>query len=190
MKRLLLILVLTFSFQSLTKADDIKDFEIEGMSIGDSLLDYFSEDEIKKDKSKYYYPKSDKFVLWVPKTKSYINYDAVQIHFKNNDPRYIIHSIEGHIYFFTNIEKCKPKKKEIYKDIKNIFSNADVSSNEIKHQLDNKSLVSQDLFILKVGYIFLECYDWSKELESKYGDKLSLGISKKEFMDWVTYDAY
>ena len=82
------------------------------------------------------------------------------------------------------------KKKEIYKDIKNIFSNADVSSDEIKHQLDNKSLVSQDLFILKDGYIVLECYDWSKELESKYGDKLSLGISKKEFMDWVTYEAY
>ena len=46
MKRLLLILILTFSFQTLTKADDIRDFQIEGMSIGDSLLDYFSEDEI------------------------------------------------------------------------------------------------------------------------------------------------
>ena len=41
MKRLLLILILTLSFQSLTKADDIRDFEIEGMSIGDSLLEYF-----------------------------------------------------------------------------------------------------------------------------------------------------
>ena len=40
MKRLLLILILTINFQSLTKADDIRDFEIEGMSIGDSLLDY------------------------------------------------------------------------------------------------------------------------------------------------------
>ena len=48
MKRLLLILILTFSFQSLTKADDIRDFEIEGMSIGDSALDYFSNNEIKK----------------------------------------------------------------------------------------------------------------------------------------------
>ena len=52
MKKLLLIFVLLFSFQSLTKADDIRDFEIEGMSIGDSLLDYFSEEEIKYDKTK------------------------------------------------------------------------------------------------------------------------------------------
>ena len=49
MKRLLLILILTFSFQSLTKADDIRDFEIEGMSIGDSLLDFMSITEIKND---------------------------------------------------------------------------------------------------------------------------------------------
>ena len=42
MRNFLLILILTFSFQSLVKADDIRDFEIEGMSIGDSLLDFFT----------------------------------------------------------------------------------------------------------------------------------------------------
>ena len=47
MKRLLLILFLTLSFQTLTKADDVSDFQIEGMSIGDSLLDFYSENEIK-----------------------------------------------------------------------------------------------------------------------------------------------
>ena len=41
-------LVLIFSLQSWTKADDISDFQIEGMSIGDSLLDYMNKDEIKK----------------------------------------------------------------------------------------------------------------------------------------------
>ena len=48
MKRLILILILTLSFQSLTKADDIRDFQIEGMSIGDSALDYFNKKEIRK----------------------------------------------------------------------------------------------------------------------------------------------
>ena len=46
MKRVLLILILTINFQSLSKANDIRDFEIEGMSIGDSLLDFFTEKEI------------------------------------------------------------------------------------------------------------------------------------------------
>ena len=49
MKKLLGIVVLGLLFLSAPSyADDIKDFEIEGMSIGDSLLDYFSEEEIKK----------------------------------------------------------------------------------------------------------------------------------------------
>jgi len=42
MKRILLILILTLNFQSLTKADDIKDFEIEKLSVGDSLLKFMT----------------------------------------------------------------------------------------------------------------------------------------------------
>ena len=46
-----LFLVL-FSFSAPSFADDISDFQIEGMSIGDSLLDYLTEEEIK-NKEKY-----------------------------------------------------------------------------------------------------------------------------------------
>ena len=42
MRVLIIILVLVFSLQSWSKADDISDFEIEGMSVGDSLLDHFT----------------------------------------------------------------------------------------------------------------------------------------------------
>ena len=44
---ILAALVLIFSLQSLTKADDISDFEIEGMSVGDSLLDYMNINQIQ-----------------------------------------------------------------------------------------------------------------------------------------------
>ena len=60
MKRLLTILILIFSLQTPSQADDIRDFQIEGMSVGDSLLDHFSEEEINK-KNIFYYPKSKKF---------------------------------------------------------------------------------------------------------------------------------
>ena len=63
MKRLLIILILTLSFQTLTKADDIRDFEIEGMSIGDSLLDFYDENQIiqKLNTTKQYYD-DNKFI--------------------------------------------------------------------------------------------------------------------------------
>ena len=47
-KKLLLILILTLSVQTLVKADDIYDLEIEGMSVGDSLLDFFSKKKLKR----------------------------------------------------------------------------------------------------------------------------------------------
>ncbi len=46
MKTVLAVLILTFSLQSMIKAEDISDFEIEGISIGDSLLDFFSKNQI------------------------------------------------------------------------------------------------------------------------------------------------
>ena len=49
MKKFLAILILIFTLQTPSQADDIRDFEIEGMSIGDSLLDYLSEEEINKN---------------------------------------------------------------------------------------------------------------------------------------------
>ena len=52
MKTLLTLFVLLFSFPVF--ADDISDFQIEGMSIGDSLLDYMSEEKILKNQTNYF----------------------------------------------------------------------------------------------------------------------------------------
>ena len=49
MKKFLAVIILILTLQTPSQADDIRDFQIEGMSIGDSLLDYFSEEEIKKN---------------------------------------------------------------------------------------------------------------------------------------------
>jgi len=42
MKKLLAILVLGLFLTTPSQADDIRDFQIEGISIGDSLLDYMT----------------------------------------------------------------------------------------------------------------------------------------------------
>ena len=81
-----------FSFQTLTKADDIRDFEIEGMSIGDSALDYFSKDQITKNSRNYY--KNKKYTPVQNDNLSFFKiYDAVDFNFKTGDNKYIIHSI-------------------------------------------------------------------------------------------------
>ena len=55
MKILLSVLALILSLQSWTKADDISDFQIEGISIGDSQLDFLNKLAFKlySDKNKF-----------------------------------------------------------------------------------------------------------------------------------------
>ena len=47
MRIFIVVLVLIFSFQSFSKASDISEFEIESMSVGESLLNHFTKEEIK-----------------------------------------------------------------------------------------------------------------------------------------------
>ena len=52
MKLFFSVLVLIFSLQSWTKADNISEFELEGISVGDSLLNYITEKDLKNVKNK------------------------------------------------------------------------------------------------------------------------------------------
>ena len=82
MKRLLLIFIFTLSFQSLTKADDVHDFEIYGLSVGDSLLKFKSKSIIEK-KEKGFIPSlnGEKFYR-VPFIVEDDNYDVVAFYLK------------------------------------------------------------------------------------------------------------
>jgi len=187
MKRLLLILLLTFSFQSLAKTDDIRDFEIEGMSIGDSLLDYFSEEEINK--KKFYYKQAGEnkkyamFNLNVSKT-----YDKVNVGFNDTDPKFKIILATGYIWFANDINNCLEKKEEIVNDIKSIFSNLEKEDyGKSEHFLDNKSYTYNTYFLFPGKYpqnhILVACYDWSEDL--KYKDHLRVGIVTSEYSKWL-----
>ena len=92
MRVFIAVLVLIFSLQSWTKADDIRDFEIEGMSIGDSLLDYFSESKIK-NLPRDYYPGSKKYEM-IEVQGQYKDYDVVAFHVKDKDKKYLIAQIK------------------------------------------------------------------------------------------------
>ena len=92
MSKLLLIIIIAFSFHSLTNADDINDFEIEGMSVGDSLLNYVDESKIIKNIRSYYENfSSDNFYATGLSEDFFKVYDSVDIHLKKNDSKYKIY---------------------------------------------------------------------------------------------------
>ena len=125
MRVFIAVLVLIFSFQSWTKADDIRDFQIEGMSIGDSTLDYMSENLIRseinnKNITVYYEDKYVSISAWEIRNK-FKTYNDVGIIFDPNDKNYEILGLEGTLYF-KNIKQCHKRQKEIAKEIKNSLS--------------------------------------------------------------------
>ncbi len=62
MKQFLTILFFSLLLTNHLKADDIRDFEIEGVSLGQSVLDYLSESEIEKLKKTGYRYRDNKFM--------------------------------------------------------------------------------------------------------------------------------
>ena len=164
MKRLLLILILTFNFQTWTKADDIRDFQIEGMSIGDSLLDFFDEKTIKKNIKDYYtYKKNFPFVaIEIENHKSLKQYYGVQLHVKKNDRSYILYGINGYNYCKNDINNCYKQAKKIEKDFLEMFQNLDVRKVNFKHSADKskKSSVKATYFTFDNGdTISINIYD-------------------------------
>ena len=113
------LFLLLFSFSVTSFADDISEFQIEGMSIGNSSLDYMSEEEIKENVVFVYSDK--KFTISVYKKSTEIYDLGVGITYKSNDQTYKIHGVQGRVSFENDIEGCYKKQDEIVKEISSMF---------------------------------------------------------------------
>ena len=188
MRVFIIVLVLIFSLQSLTRADDIRDFEIEGMSIGDSLLDNFTEREIKENIEDYYdnYKINKFYAVEIYKHKKFEVYDSVQFSLKINDKDYIIYHIVGLIFYENNINRCYEKQKEVVKELMFLFKNAEKLEGELKPPADatGKSKIKEANFWFKSGDVAgADCYDWSNEID--WVDHLRVGMLSDEYNTWL-----
>ena len=198
MKKLFIIIIIFISFQSWTKADDIRDFEIEGMSIGDSALDFFKKETI--DDIKSYYPNSKKFFRASLAYKSN-SFERIQLHIIDNDPNYTIHAISGLIFYrekSVSEENCLKKHNEIRKDLSSSLSNLKISKAKKEILKQDKTgnshhyTIYYDFNEKKTEFIKLGCVIYGKEYFDKKGffNHLRLGFQNKRFTHWMQNDAF
>ena len=188
MRIFILLLFLTFSFQSWTKADDIKDFEIEGMSIGDSLLDFYKIDKINSA-PKAYYPKSKKQYL-TEFSDNLKTYDIVAVHIKENDKQFKITSIKGVIFYNKKIKKCKKKMKEVELDISKSL-NIEKKLYEEKEYPDKRGKGYITEFEIGKDLLRIWCVDFYRKAEKTGSkDNLSVSIEPYEFSKWLKDEAW
>ena len=185
-----LFLVL-FSFSALSYADDISEYEIEGISIGDSLLDHLSKEEIANEieanKSAYNYLTDEFGEVYL--FRKFEIYDRLSFKVKPNDNNYIIYNIKGSISYDDKLEQCFAKQKEIEKEFSSIYKNAKKRKMTLEFTFDptGESVTHNIYFDFDSGdYVRVGCAKYKKSLkiENNWQDSLQVIIGTKEIIDW------
>ena len=188
MKKFFLITILLINTYNHSLANSLKDFEIEGVSIGDSLLDYATEKEINSIKAGFDY-KTDKFSTYrFEKIHDLKQYDKLNVSVKKGDKNFIIVGIAG-IYYYKNLDECNSLKKEIQSYVKKEFkiNESDITKYPSSMDKTGKSIIYGIQNYLKpyprLESININCYDFTKE--SLMDANLKVSVNTHEFMDFI-----
>ena len=196
MKILLIILILTFSHQLLSKADDIRDFQIEGISLGDNLTEYFTEKEILSLKNSYsdkgYIYNSKKFYSITFRNHTNLEiYENIQFILKDNDKKFKIFGITGVIEYLKNINQCYKDLSIIEADLDKVFINANKnprSRRDASADKTGKSTIESIAYFINNDVIVASCADWSEDID--IADALRVSINSHSYNLFLRDEAY
>ena len=188
MKKLLAIIVLGLFCSYSVLADNIKNYEIEGMSIGDSLLDFMSESEIKNNEIKYF-AKKKKYsvtgVIWGLNT-----FDQVEVYYKSKDKKYKIELIAG-MLFIDDLDECLDERTKIIESFGDSFSKLEKNTAIGTYSRDKtgKSKQYQVAFFFnkKNSNFRVECVQLSQKMkdEGKGRNLLNVTASSDKITNWI-----
>ena len=181
--------LILFSFSAPSFADDISDFEIEGISLGDSLLDYMTEEKIKiqLEKNKEMYSHTDKkFIGILVDGISSDVYEYIVVTIKRiDDLDYKIYSIRG-MFDYSNPADCLKKQKTIVKDLSLIFKKAKKDEWKRSPPVDptgQSEITSFDFILEDGGSVSVVCHDYAKHVDLPSG--LDVTVRNEEYHTWL-----
>ncbi len=192
MKKILILITITLINFSVS-ANDINNFEIGPISLGQSLLDYADKDQIKSLKKKRQY-KNDKYIRYeITKVVTIDNYDFVDVMTKKNDENYIIEGISAAIRY-NKLNRCLEIKKEIQKNIESILEADEIQETEFPSVQDStgESIIYGVQYYTKPApsneSIIVNCYHMTEK--SNVGRVLRVSVNTHEFSRFVIKDAH
>ena len=93
MRKILVIVVLFLLMNTSAYTDDIKDFHIENISIGESALDYFTESQLDNSELDWFNYSYKEFATSLVSGKGI--YDWFKISYKSDDDNFTIEGLVG-----------------------------------------------------------------------------------------------
>jgi hypothetical protein len=205
MKKLLALLLSLFFLSSTSVfSDDISDFQIEGISIGDSLLDYMTKDEIlegiERTKNVYLHlnePKKYAEVWLLRSSKTYkhigvyIKNNSTSQNVTNNNDEYIILGLRGATPYNNDFDSCIVKRDEIADEISKLFPSEYKWESTELHPADpsGNSIIDGIYFNFDSGArAKIYCSDWEETLRIKnnWSDYFNITFNSEEIITWLT----
>ena len=172
MKKIFFLVIGILTFQTQSLADDIQYFKIEGMSIGDSALDYYSESQLEDNEQGWHnYSYNEYSTSYMP-GKGIYNWFLVS--YKNDDNNFIIEGLVGGLEKSNYDNKeCNNKLDVVALNISKLFKNTAQEEKKFYkltadasrvYPFAGKSVVTSLSFnFLDGAKIILECYNIDKE---------------------------
>ena len=168
------ILVLGLFLNTSTFADDIKKFQIERIRIGDSALNFFSEDQLENNELDWFNYSLKEYSHTLVPGKGI--YDWFQISYKSDDDNFIIEGLAGILVKKKyDDDKCNKELDTVALDISELFKNTKQGKKQLYKVIYNpreifqkpdpsgKSIVTSISFDFKdEGKIILSCYNMDK----------------------------
>jgi len=174
MKKILGIVVLSLFLSTNAHTDDIKDFQIENISIGDSALDYFTESQLENGELDWFNYSYKEYSTSLLPGKGI--YDWFKISYKSDDDDFIIVGLVGIVVKKKyNDDKCNKELDTAALDVSELFKNTEQGKKQFYKVVYNprkifqepnpsgKSTVTSISFDFKEeGKIILSCYNMDK----------------------------
>ena len=194
MKKLLFYLIIIF-YSSLTSSfsEDISDFQIEGISVDNSVHDFFTKETLKRaikkiktrGKKLFAYTDDPQYEEAMASGNlkegnishsSFKTYDNVNVVYFSDTT--IIKSVTGTKYFEEN--NCNEQQKEAVNDLSKILEGS-YKLDRKKHSVSKEIRLNQASFALDSGgSIVIQCYDNDKvKNDIKWVSALMLTINSK-----------
>ena len=190
MKKIFFLIIWILIFQTQSLGDNIKYFKIEGMSIGDSALDYFSESQLEDNEQGWHnYSYNEYSTSYMP-GKGIYNWFLVS--YKNEDDNFIIEGLVGGLELSNyDNKKCINKLDNVALSISGLFKNTAQEKRKTyeltadaaqSYPFTGKSTVTSLSFnFLDRAKIILACYNVDKDAKKNESFLKSILKQKDSF---------
>jgi len=203
MKKIFFLIISVLFFQTISLADNIQNFQIGGMKLGDSALDYFSESQLEDNEQGWHnYSYNEYSTSYMP-SKGIYNWFLVS--YKNYDNNFIIEGLVAGLEKGNfNINECNNKLDVNALNISELFKNTiqeekksyELAQDAVRtYPFTGKSIVTSLSFnFLDGAKIILACYDMEKEAKEnesflksvlKQNDSFRIDVRSSAFVNYL-----